>query len=232
MESNLFIIGERYTEEISDLKKLGVKLIPAPNNPDIQDEICNHIDLLAFTFPEGIIVIDECIAGEIVPFLTDYKIIVCSDIKSPYPNDVKLNAAIVGKRLICNTKHIHPVILDKAQELGYEVIHTNQGYAKCNICVLTCDAVITSDAGICETLKEHGVDVLKISEGNIQLSESHYGFIGGASAKIYDDVVYFSGDFTAHPDYIKISSFLQKHKIKAVYNDKRPLRDFGGIISL
>ena len=47
-------------------------------------------------------------------------------------------------------------------------------------------------------LKNYQIDVLKIQPGYVALSEKHYGFIGGASARIADDTVYFSGNIAEH----------------------------------
>ena len=73
---------------------------------------------------------------------------------------------------------------------------------------------------------------MKISKGHIYLSDSHYGFIGGASGKLSDNEIYFSGDISSHPDYDIITDFLDKYHIKPVFNRNRRLNDFGGFIKV
>ena len=81
-------------------------------------------------------------------------------------------------------------------------------------------------------LKNYQFDVLKIQPGHVALSNNHYGFIGGASGRITDNTIYFSGNLEKHPDYGAIIEFLNKYGLKTIFNKKRPLTDFGGLIML
>ena len=83
-----------------------------------------------------------------------------------------------------------------------------------------------------QLLKKYQYDVLLITSGDIYLSDAHYGFLGGASCKISQDKMYFSGDLSSHKDYKAITNFLKLHNVQPVYNESRKLNDFGGIIQL
>lgn len=226
------LIGAKYTQEVNELNELGIDAVLLQGNPLLDEEIRYHADILAFSPSQGLLIADKHSAGELSSILTDYEVKEAEDIKSPYPGDVKLNASILGNRIVCNKKYADKSIIEYAEKNNIEIISTKQGYAKCNMCILNDRAVITEDDGICTLLKNYQIDILKISKGFVHLSDKHYGFIGGASAVISDSEIYFSGDVSAHPDYDEILCFLNKYGFKAVFNQNRKLTDFGGIIQI
>ncbi len=225
-------IGRKYADEIKELNDLGIETILLPENKLLDNEICNHADIQIFNCRNDKFIVDSSIIGELKPLFNDITLVSCSGVKSPYPKDIKLNAAILGNKIICNSKFISPEILTFAHNENYEIIHTNQGYTKCNLCVVTDNAVLTEDDGLSSLLKNYQIDVLKIKKGNVHLSKVHYGFIGGAGCKIADDTMYFSGDISKHPDYCIINDFLNKYGVLPIYNKNRKLTDFGGLIPI
>jgi hypothetical protein len=145
-----------------------------------------------------------------------------------YPLDVLFNACLVGKRLICNKKTVSRLILDAAEDHGYEIIHVTQGYTKCSVCTVSDNAIITADKVICKECRATGLDVLLVREGHISLDGMNYGFIGGASGACADKVL-FCGNVDLHPDADAIKSFCQKHKKHAVSLSDEELYDVGSI---
>lgn len=226
------IIGSKYIDEISELTSLGIECITVNESPNLENEINSHADILCCRASDNIIFADNSIAGELSKNIKDYSIIPVNDIKSPYPDDVKLNVAFLGNNIICNSKYIAKEISDFCNLNNIQIIKTKQGYTKCNLCVLNEKAVITEDNGLAYLLKNYQSDVLKIQPGYVELSEKHYGFIGGASARIADDTIYFSGNISVHPDYDKIIDFLNNYGYKPFFNKNRKLTDFGGLIML
>ncbi len=226
------LIGAKYTEETNELNKLGIETVAIPESPDLDEEINNHADILAFKLSDKKLIISSSIIGELTDKLKGYDLFSCNDIHSPYPSDVKLNCALIGNYFVCNTSTVSPILLDWAKKQNYTIISTKQGYTKCNLCILNNTAVITEDKGLSSLLKKYQIDVLEIHPGYINLSEKHYGFIGGASMRISDTEIYFSGDISLHPDFNEIIYFLNKYNFNAIYNSNRPLRDFGGFIPI
>lgn len=226
------LIGEKHKEEIAELSELGITPITLKGNPFLQEEIRFHADILAFNPGDGTIFVSDNAIGEPELEKYGYQAIKIHDIKSPYPLDVALNAALIKDKLFCKKKAVNTQILDFCNKKSIEVVNTNQGYAKCNICIVSDKAAITEDASLFSLLNNYQIDVLKLEPGFIGLSDEHYGFIGGASAKLSDTELYFSGDLSSHPQYGLITDFLNKHNITAIFNKNRPLRDFGGIIQL
>lgn len=226
------IIGKKYTEEIKELEALGYNCITINLSSNLDEEICSHTDILCFKLSDNILLAESSLAGELSKKISDYIIIGIDKISSPYPDDIKLNAAYLGNKIICNSKYTSTQIIDFCNSNNIELINTNQGYTKCNLCILNNNAVITEDDGLSSLLKKCQTDVLKIEPGYVRLSEKHYGFIGGASGKIADDTIYFSGNLSEHPDYENILMFLNNYNIKPVFNKYRKLSDFGGLITL
>lgn len=160
-----------------------------------------------------------------------YEIItVKKELKPEYPFDVLFNAKIIGNTAILNPKTIAIEILEFCKKQDMNIIEVNQGYSACSILALNENAFITSDKGIEKILKRHGKQVLGISEGYINIDEYDYGFIGGASG-FSNDILYFFGDITAHPDFKKIDLFLKQNSVAYKYFDC-PLTDIGGCIEI
>lgn len=157
------------------------------------------------------------------------KIISDEDIGESYPGDVLFNCTLVGNKLICNPKYISRHILDMAEKSGCELISTKQGYAKCSTCIVSDNAIITSDRGIHKSAISCGIDSLLIETGHISLPPYEYGFIGGASGT-YCDEIYFCGDINLHPSSKDILDFAKKHGKKVISLSDGELLDIGSIL--
>ncbi|MDP4134236.1 MAG: hypothetical protein Q8882_09510 [Bacillota bacterium] len=149
-------------------------------------------------------------------------------IESPYPLDASYCAAVFGKYAAANEKITDRVLLELLKS-EYIFIDVNQGYAKCNICPITQNAVITEDSGIAKVLMNY-VDVLLIEKGHIRLPGYAYGFIGGAAGMIDKDVLFINGSIKKHPDRDKICGFLKKYNVKLKEASEIEPKDVGSII--
>lgn len=226
------LIGKKYRQEIEELKELNIECLGLKPNNNLDNEIDSHADILSFNMGNGKIIISENSIGEEELTKLGYEVTFENNIKSPYPNDILLNAAFINDLIICKENILSYKILDFVKQNNFKIINTNQGYSRCNICFVSENAFITEDDGIACLLKNYQFDVLKISSGSVYLSEKHYGFLGGASAKVAKDKIYFSGDLSKHKDIDLITDFLKLHNITPIYNKNRNLHDFGGLIQL
>ena len=150
-------------------------------------------------------------------------------LSSKYPGDIRYNACSTGKYFIHNLKYTDEKLIKRAKDLGLKLIDVKQGYTKCSIVAIDEDSVITYDEGICKALKSEGLNVLLINPGNVKLEGYDTGFIGGASGKIEDEIV-FNGNLRLHPDFDRIEKFISNRGLKLKYFTEYELTDIGSII--
>lgn len=143
-----------------------------------------------------------------------------------YPANIRYNAACTGKYFIHNLQHTDPDLLERTASL--EKIHVSQGYTKCGTVIVDEDSIITADMGIYNACREK-LDVLLIQPGYVKLRRFPYGFLGGASGRIGDALV-FNGNLEQHPDFAAITAFIAARGLKPVYFRQYPLEDIGSII--
>ena len=146
-----------------------------------------------------------------------------------YPGHAIYNGCSTGKYFIHNSK-ITALALKKAASAANLIpIHVAQGYSKCNCVVVDEDSIITSDAGIYKACTDAGLEVLLIERGQVVLEGYPYGFLGGASGKVGDQII-FNGNLSAHSDYKAIKTFIESRGLEIVYFESYPLTDIGSII--
>lgn len=150
-------------------------------------------------------------------------------IKSPYPYDAAYCAAVFSHFAVANEKLTDRVLLEILKS-EFTFINVKQGYAKCNICPVAENAVITEDLGIYKKLSEY-MDVLLLDPGKVRLPGYGCGFIGGAAGLIGDKKLYFNGRISDRADYARIMLFLEKYSVSVLTNDY-PLTDIGSIIAI
>lgn len=219
---------------LTELKNRGIAVIETDSYKVLNNAVSSHADLL-FHHLGGRLIIAYKLDSETARLLVELGFDVLqaeSNIRSPYPHDVALDAARVANYLICNPLHTDQILLEYAREKQLDIIKVRQGYAKCSVCVVDENAIITSDSGIAAAAIDRGIEVLQIQNGYIELKGYEYGFIGGSCGKIAPDTMCFTGDLGTHPDHLKMVDFLKAHGVKAVSLGNGPLVDIGGIIPL
>lgn len=147
-----------------------------------------------------------------------------------YPENIKYNAVQMGKHFIHNLKYTDKLLLGMAKRLGLNMISVKQGYTKCNLVVVDDQSAITSDVGLAKALRSNGIDVLIVTPGHVLLEGFSYGFLGGASGRIGDEIL-FNGNLSAHPDYAAIKAFIENKSLKIKDFKEYPLEDIGSIIA-
>lgn len=149
-----------------------------------------------------------------------------------YPEDVRLNCTFVGDKLICNPHTIAPEVLNFAVKNEYTIIPVNQGYARCSICIVNENAIITDDISVYAAAQNFFNNVLFVSKGSVRLSGYNYGFIGGCCGKLDKNVIAFNGVIESHDDCNKIIDFMSRNNMTVCELTNERLEDIGGIIPL
>ena len=183
--------------------------------------LCYHPDMFCFKSKKNKWVFYEGITHG----LNIDAVTVKSPVSCVYPRDIGLNAAVVGDYLICNVKYTDETVLEHADK----IIDVKQGYAKCSVCMVDENSIITSDAGIYSAAKKNNIEVLLISKGHITLDGYNYGFIGGCSGLISKNKLAFTGSIAVHPDYEKIKKFCEGRGVEIVSLSNEKLYDYGSM---
>lgn len=174
------------------------------------DMLCTHLGGRYFMIDR-----DNEFIKEALRDLGFHVVMAKNSLGNAYPQDCPLNGVIIGKILLCNTKTVDQSLLRYCTNNRFEIIHTEQGYTKCNTCIAGEQAVITSDLSIYTALKGK-LDILPVEIGHIELRGYNYGFIGGAAGMIDKNKLAFAGDLSLHPSGERIRSFLENHHVEAV----------------
>lgn len=214
---------------INALANMGISSLRIHKSDKLEPFCPNHADILAYHLGNGNFIADETAVGS----LKGYDICETVSVSSPYPNDCILNAADIGDFLICKSKITHKSILKLAEKQNKRIINVNQGYAKCSVCIVKRNTFITDDESIYrECSKVSGISSLFISKGSVVLKNQNYGFLGGASGLINENILFFNGDLSFHKDFIAIEQFLSYHNVKYTDIKNKQLTDVGSIIPI
>lgn len=177
------------------------KLIIAPNLPDLYK---NMLTKNSIPFIEGELLIEK-----------------------KYPGTSRYNVVATDKYLIHNFSYTDPVITNIGDDL--ELIHSGQGYTRCNLLPLRNDCFITSDQGINRVLNGFGLKTSFVQPDNIILPGMKHGFFGGACG-IYEDTVFIIGSLSKLKNGEELKTHINNLNYKIIELYEGPLFDGGSIL--
>lgn len=235
-EVALAVVDGRINKEIEyNLNSMGIKLIKTLKNKYLYDAISYHPDVIMHHINNQKIVVAPNVDEKFLYTLENegFEIILGkTQLESKYPKNVAYNVARLKNNAILNIKYTDEVLLEELHKLNLEFINVKQGYAKCSICVVDENSIITSDNGIHNIAINNSIDSLLIKQGYIDLFELNYGFIGGSSGLISKNKISFFGNLNTHPDYEVIKNFLNKKQKKPINLYEGRIIDYGTLIPL
>lgn len=228
---NVIVDFRTSQKSVNSLSEMGYNVIKTPKLDCVYNEICGHADIMLHPLCENKIVV----CSEAIEYLKDklpeFELVIGTGKLSPtYPFDIAYNAARVGRHVFCNEKYTDKTILNYYYEHGFNVINVKQGYAKCSICVISDNAIISSDKGICREALKYGIDALEITNKQIKLPGFEYGFIGGATGLIPNQALIVNGDINYLKDSERIIKFCEKYNLKIISLSFDAPVDIGSII--
>ncbi|MBR5157324.1 MAG: hypothetical protein IKW59_06115 [Clostridia bacterium] len=229
------LVDARFYDEIKSVWGKDYRILPSYVSKLLAEPVCAHPDMTICSLGGGIYVCSPDSFDYYSRILADCDIKLVQGatcLKSNYPEDIAYNVARAGKCLIGHEMFSDPVLLQIAKENGLLFYPTKQGYAKCSSCIISENALITSDPSIVRSAQEAGIDVLKIRPGYVNLKGYDCGFIGGVCGVTPKGELLCFGDMSSHPDYIEICDFLKKHNVALKDLKNRPLEDTGTILSI
>lgn len=238
LNAKKLLIGEIYENILSNpLIAAGIEPLLMPDNPFVDKRLSGHADLSVFhAGGERLLLAPHLRGSSFAASLQSDGISVryaAISQATDYPSDAQLNAVMVGKRLIYN-KNVtsDDIICTLSERQDVELIHVNQGYVNCSVCVVDCNSIITADRGIAEKCTLSGMEVLLIKPGYFLLDGFDYGFIGGCAFKLSSRLLAFTGHIDMHPDKGRILDFLDSHSVAPIYLTPFPAFDIGGAIPI
>ena len=226
------VLGKRYRDILEPgLREAGADLLWLPDNPALGEPVAGHADLSLFMSRDGTAVTGEEVHPLLVNYLTNrgYTVLKSRKQGPEYPMDAGLCICETGKYSLYNPRTADPEAVRHLTGIPVEI---SQGYTRCSVCVVSAEAIITADRGICRKARNAGLDVLEIQPGFVELPGYAYGFIGGASLQLPDDVLAFTGSLRFHPDRDAMLAFLRNYGVKPVFLTDRPLLDIGSAVAL
>lgn len=226
----LCAVGAEYTEVHAALRWLGIDVLPIEASEKLSQAVASHADLQLGMLAGDCIAVgkgEKLLQKQLETF--GFAVIESEQtLSNSYPQEAMLDFLALGNCIIGNKE-----IIENKHLLNYsQIIHSKQGYAKCNLAVINEHALITSDVSLAKACIAEGFDVLQITPGYIELPGYDTGFLGGCCGLIAPDQLAVCGDLRTHPDYHRISAFLNKHRVSIITLMQGKLKDIGGIIPL
>ncbi len=223
------VISYKYPQLNDSLKKLDIEPLFVSGCRDILPQVEDHSDMLFSYIGDGCYMLEKSQAAldSSLKMLGFKSINSRISLSAGYPHDVVLNTCIIGNKILGSE-----AIADYRKDDSKNFVAVKQGYAKCSVCVVDENSLITDDISIFNKCKSLDMDVLFVRKGSVKLNGFDYGFIGGCCGKIARDVLAFFGDINTHSDSSKIKSFLSFRGIDAFSLCPGDLKDIGSIIPI
>jgi len=149
-----------------------------------------------------------------------------------YPEDSAYNVCVVGNKCFLNKNVCDERLYEILMSEGYEIIHINQGYAKCSICPIDENTIITADPSIAKEAQKRGFEVLHISNDGIVLEGFPSGFFGGCTGMGGKNKLLVNGDIDTLPSGKEIRSFLRRKGIEIIQLKEGKITDIGSVLPL
>ncbi|MBU3092466.1 hypothetical protein K2F40_03500 [Clostridium sp. CM028] len=226
---NIIVDFRIHNEEKEYLVSRGYNLLICPPSNILYEAVCGHPDMLMHILGKDIIVHKDMDNEFILSLiLLNYKVYKSnSTLKDKYPYDICLNSLSLGNLFIHSVNFTDTNLLSLLKTR--KLINVKQGYTKCSTCIVNDHAVITSDVSIAKALSIEKIDILLIPPGDIILPGLNYGFIGGVTGLIEDNVLAFYGHLDHYLYGKEVLNFLNKHKVEPVFLRNGKLIDRGSI---
>ncbi|MBZ9688680.1 hypothetical protein G9F72_020355 [Clostridium estertheticum] len=229
---NLIVDFRIHNEESEYLISKGYNLLICPPSNLLYEAVCGHPDMLMHILDHSIMVHKD-MDIEFIKKLGSLKYKVFksnSTLQSSYPYNISLNALCIDNLFVHFLNYTDTNLLSLLK--NKKIINVKQGYTKCSTCIVNNHAIITSDLSIAKTLSLEKIDVLLIPPGDILLPGLNYGFIGGATGLLCDNVLAFYGHLDHYLYGKEVLKFLNKHKVEPAFLRNGKLIDRGSLFKV
>lgn len=230
----VLIIHKKTPEQmINRLKSMGHTVIPSMTCSGLSAAVAEHPDMQIQPLRKDLAMVPPaCYAYYREKLPTSIELIAGEkNLSGTYPADCAYNVAKVKDLLFCNTRCIDPKLLAFYQGEKFQIIHTNQGYTKCNMIILGNDCIITEDIGIHNIIIANKLPIqsILVPVGEVSLSGFPHGFIGGAGGGM-EDVLFWYGNPQNCSYFETLQNESERRGIQNIALSSERLCDLGGII--
>ena len=217
---------------IASLGRIGITSIVCETDEILQNPVKNHADMGFLHITDKTCIVSKLQTGlKLELEKLGYECITLNDdLKREYPGDCLLNAAVIGRTVICNPKSIDPDVYEIAASNNLRIITTGQGYTKCSILPVNEYAFITSDKSVHRYCTAAGFDVLYVDPTGIELSGYGNGLIGGCGGLVGKRTLALCGELSHFADGDKIKGFCSNYRTDIISLTKGRLKDIGSIL--
>ncbi|KOF55987.1 MULTISPECIES: DUF6873 family GME fold protein [Clostridium] len=218
-------------KEKNVLLENGYNVLTVPPCKDVYNAISGHPDIQLCMLNSNTAVVYKNMPYEFIKQLKELNLNIIkskNDVKNKYPYDIILNAVNLKNFFIHNLKYTDDNLYKK---ISYKsLINVKQGYTKCSTAIISDNAIITSDTGISQAASKNGLDVLLLPNGDIELTNFDYGFIGGTCGILDNNTIAFYGNLENYKYGAEVLSFIKKYNLKPLYLRDSKLIDRGSIL--
>lgn len=226
----MFIIADNRIP-ISAKEKLSEygEVIPLSTEGITYDSISGHPDIFFCQVNDKLIVapnlpkiIKDTLTKNSIPFIEGEL-----PIENKYPGTSRYNVVTTDNYLIHNFRYTDSVVTNTGDDL--ELIHSGQGYTRCNLLPLRNDCFITSDQGINRVLYGFKLKTFYVEPGDIILPGMKHGFFGGVCG-IYEDKVFIIGSLSNLKNGEELKAYINNLDYQIIELYDGPLFDGGSLL--
>lgn len=226
------VIAGGLTEKSKNgLEKLGVHVIELEPDKNVDSRIRAHSDLV-FLHIGGKAAFYVNDRANLPAELDGMKIQrISAPLGAEYPDDCRLNCAVIGKHIICNIDTADSCVLKYFSTSHYDIIAVKQGYTKCSVLPVTDSAIITDDLSVYNACRDV-FDTLYVEKRFVNLPGFDYGFIGGAGGKISRSELVFTGNIYDLSVKNEIERFCAGHGVECIFLSDEQIYDVGSLLPI
>ena len=215
---------------LKKLKQLEIEPLPVPRTSLVDKPISGHPDIQVFLH-HGTAFVHPDIDKSFLRKLDRYCNLKIGQthLTADYPGDIPYNIAVTGLFAFHKKNATDPFVRDYLDDNDILFIDVRQGYSKCSTLPVNDVSIITSDNSIHKEAVKNGFDSLLITPGYISLPGYKYGFIGGATGKFRNSIL-FTGEIDLHPDRDNIYSFIETRGLSITILSAEPALDTGSLL--
>ena len=220
-------------ESIEKLFKLGIDVIKTQKIDNLYESVCGHADMQIVHLGKDAFVCEPSVYDYYKAQMPDSKIKKGKTaVSDKYPFDIAYNGAAIGNYFFHNLKYTESTVYEYYKSMRGKLINVKQGYTKCSVCIVSENAIITSDRKINESALICGIDSVFIDPKEIKLCGMSNGFAGGICGLIDKNTLAVNGDVTLTSFGAEFVGFCEKHGVSVLPLHGGSPEDIGSILPI